>query len=259
MRRDMKWILGDKRGSRLAGPRKGRRFSSAEFRKYDWDEDDSHFVAGHVGQALEIKLVGMRRWRGGYKGTLIARFLNRRVGRDWNDVFSEIRTALRGADIAEANWPWILTGDVATRTQLNQGEVLFSDWRGALLPLTTERAPKFYVDPHDGCLRRNTSIETHRMRQKRLAAEDKAERDQRMRVLSPIRQLHLLADGNWWEVKLEILQPAYQRGFTEDVVQRANLSGLSREKLYGRRDLIAVDKRQLSAKEMKRFGLRPRL
>ena len=60
MRSDMKWVLGDQRGSRFSGPRKGQRFSSAKFRKHDWDIDDTPFAGGLVGHGLEKSLIGVR-------------------------------------------------------------------------------------------------------------------------------------------------------------------------------------------------------
>lgn len=256
MRKDMKWILGDKRGSRLAGPRKGRRFSQAEFRKYDWDVDDTPFVGGHVGHALEKKLIGERRQSRGLNYEPLQRYLSSQVGRPWNDVYSNVSSALRRTKIAEAHWSYLLTQCVATRLHIVGSELLWGEWDGALVPMSNERAPKLYVDPRDGRLHRNTAIETRRMRQKRLAAESAREMSARMRVLSPIRQLHLLGDGNWWEVKLADVRRARELGLTEDVVLRAGLSNLPREKLYGRRWAFACDKRQLSAKEMKQYGLR---
>jgi len=256
MRRDMKWILGDKRGSRIAGPRKGRRFSSAEFQRYDWDIDDTPFVGGRIGHGLEMKLTGgLNNWRD-INSKPIERYLSRQVGRLWNDIYSEVCAALRRTRIAEAHWSYLLTQYADTRLRLIAGELFFEDWSGALVPLSNKRAKKLYVDPRDGRLYRNTSIETCRMRRKRAAAERAKELSSRMRVLSPIRQLHLLADGNWWEVALLDADRAKALGVTEDVVLRASLSSLPREQLYGRRDVVAVGKRQLSAREIKRYGLK---
>lgn len=256
MRRDMKWILGDMRGSRLAGPRKGRRFSSAEFRKCDWDIDDTPFVGGRIGRGLEMKLTGGYRNCRGINSKPVERYLSRQVGRLWNDIYSDVSAALRGTRIAEAHWSYLLTQYVATQLQLVEDELFCKDWNGALIPLSHKRAKKLYVDPRDGRLHRNTSIETCRMRRKRIAAETAKELVSRMRVLSPIRQLHLFADGNWWEVALQDFGRAKTLGITEDVVLRASLSNLPREQLYGRRDVMAVGKRQLSTREMKRYGLR---
>ncbi len=255
MRGDMKWILGDKRGSRIGGPRKGRRFSSAEFRKYDWDIDDAPFVGGRVGRGLEMKLTGgYRNWRG-INSKPVERYLSRQVGRLWNDIYSDASAALRRTRIAEAHWSYLLTQYVATQLHVVEDELFWSDWNGGLIPLSHGSARKLYVDPRDGCLHRNTSIETHRMRQKRITARAAQELSSRIRVVSPSRQLHLLGDGSWWEVELQDVKKAKAHGLTEDVVLRASLSRLRPERLYGRRDVMAVGKRQLSAQDMKRHGL----
>lgn len=259
MRSDMKWILGDHRGSRLAGPWKGKRFSPAEFRKFDWDVDDAPFVAGNVGHALERSLIGGRARTGrGVKWNLMARFLSSRVGRNWNDVLSEIRAELRGTKIAEAHWPHLVTQWVAIRTTGVDGDVVYENWRRQACRLSHESAPKFYVDSGCGRLHRNTFIVTRRMRQKRTAAAQAAELASRMRPLSPTCQLHLLADGNWWEVQLVDLDrsEALHRCRVPDVVLAAGLSQLSRETLYGRPGIFASAKRLLSSREVERYGWR---
>jgi hypothetical protein len=257
MRPDMKKILGDKRGSRCTVPWKGKRFSPAEFRKYDWDIDDSPFVGGLVGHSLEKALIGPRSRPGGFRGvntTPVKRFLARQVGRPWNDVLSEMSAALRGSNIAEANWISIVHGHVVLETRVIDGELMAQFWSGELLPLSTV-ATSFYVDATSGRLHRNTAIETHRMRQKRLAAAEAAERAPRMRELSPYRQLHLLADGNWWEITLADTALTYASP-TDDVVLRAGLSNLPSSTLYGRPRVFARTKRILSKAELKRHGLR---
>ena len=256
MRSDMKHLLGDMRGSRWKGPRKGKRFSKAEFRHCDWDEDDSPLVGGHVGQALERKLIGTRRWRDGYNEKPLKRYLSSQVGRPWNEIYSEISAQLRGAQTAEARWHYLLKTVVAVETRLVNGQVLIENWCGSLEPLPDCPRMLFYVDPRNGRLARNTEIETHRMGQKRLAAEQTVELATRMRALSLTRQLHLLADGNWWEITLAEVGWAKVHGLTEDTVLRCGLSQLPRDKLYGRRGVIAIGKRALSAREIKRYRLR---
>jgi hypothetical protein len=85
-----------------------------------------------------------------------------------------------------------------------------------------------------------------------------------MRVLASDRQLHLLDDGNCWDVtlaRLPRLTFAAGRAVTiVDVIDRSGLSKLPRPERYDRRDVYAVAKRALSRKEIKAFALRgPRL
>lgn len=256
MRADMKWILGDKRGSRLAGPRKGRRFSPAEFRKYDWDLDDTPFVGGYVGHALEKALIGSRRESRGLNDPPLGRYLSSRVGDDWDDVLSDISFGFRGTQIAEAHLPYLLTHFVALDVEMVGDRATYKNWRGASCPLSDQFAPKFYVDPRDRRLQRNIAIVTPRMLKRKQARELEKERAARMRDISPHKQLHLLADGNWWDVSLEPISSARARGQTRDVVLGCELSALPLETLYGRKGVWATDKRALSAKEMKRLRLR---
>lgn len=254
----MKRIIGDKRGSRISGPRKGTRFSSSEFRKFDWDIDDAPFVGGLVGLALEKSLLGTRKMETTINYKPLKRYLSSQVGRDWNDVLSDIRAALRGADIADANWPHLLSSIVAVRATCVDGLVKVENWCGQSIPLSSSRAPKFYVDPHSGCLHRNTSVETPRMAKKRLAVAEASDFASRVHLISSTRQLHLLADGQWWEVTLTERVRTEGSGWTpvDDVVLKVGLSELSRETLYGRKDVFASAKRQISTREIKRYGLR---
>jgi hypothetical protein len=258
MRSDMKRLLGDKRGSRVSGPRKGKRFSPAEFRKTDWDIDDAPFVAGLVGHGLEKSLIGARRWRDGYNSKPMERYLSSQVGRLWNDVFSEIRAELRRSEIAEARWHYLLSSIVAIKARLVADEILVDDWSGNAVPLSDTYAPKFYVDPLSGRLHRNTSIETPRMHKKRVAANRTLELASRMRSLSPTCQLHLLSDRNWWEVTLKELDLTHgiDRFPIHDVVLKSGLSQLPRETLYGRPRVFACAMRALSSREIKRYRLR---
>lgn len=258
MRLDMKWILGDHRGSRISGPRKGQRFSPAEFRKHDWDIDDAPFAAGLIGHGLEAKLIG-KRWRAGrgLKFDLMSRYLSSQVGRAWNNVLSDIRAQLRDADIAEAHWPHLVTGWVAIKTDVLNGDIVYTSSYGPQSSLSDERAPKFYVDPSTGHLHRNTFIVTYRMKQKRIAATKAAELATRMRALSLTRQLHLLVDGNWWDITLRELDIAQRLGRRPvlDVVLSGGLSKLPSETLYGRRHVFASTKRPLSNWEIRRYDL----
>ena len=77
----------------------------------------------------------------------------------------------------------------------------------------------------------------------------------RMHSLSPLQQLHKLADGNWWLVTLEEVDRHGDRSPLADVVLDAGLSDLPRAELYGRPRVYARAKRPLSSKEIKRYGL----
>ena len=255
MRPDMKWIIGDQRGSRLSGPRKGRRFSPAEFRKFDWDIDDAPFVGGLVGHALEKSLIGSRGSTGrGFTRKPLERYLARQVGRLWNDVLSDMRTALRRADIAEAHWPYLWSSAVAVNARQIDGDVWVVDWHENTVPLA--QAPRFYIDQQSGRLHRNTAIETPRIRKKRIEAAKAADAALRLRMISPTLQLHRLKDGLWWEVTLtELTWKTELEGSFTDVVLKAGLSNLPRDSLYGRPRVFASAKRQLSGREIKKHGL----
>lgn len=248
MRKDMRKVIGIRRGTRKGFATKGYGFDPAEFRKVDWDADDTLLVAGRIGPGQEGRYTGRPRNERGYNAKPIERFLYRQVGRSWNDVRSEIAAQLRFAPRSMK----LVDDLVALRAGDIDGQLMLDTGRG-LVAASERWAPRFFVDPRSGRLHRNIAIVTHRMRQRQLAASAERERAQRLRELGPLLQLHLLADGNWWEVTLCSRDEAYQ---SRDVVISAGLSTLSPATLYGRDGVFAIQKRPLSSRELIRYRLR---
>ena len=90
----------------------------------------------------------------------------------------------------------------------------------------------------------------------------------RMREIAPDLQAHRLDDNCWWEVRLApiptrtVTYPSrdgtreykVREKFT-DVVRSAKLSALPVDELYGRDGVYAVNKRQLSRREIANLDL----
>ena len=158
---------------------------------------------------------------------------------------------------------------VAIKTSLKDGEVFVHDrFRFAVTPLK-DSFTKLFVDPKSGLLRRNKHWKSWQsLKRASRVAEAKA-LEARLRVVSAAKQLHLLDDGAWWEVTLAKVPTAVEERKTghgtqrytfelgvDDVVLRAGLSKLGREKLYGRAGVYAASKRQLSKKDIRALKLR---
>lgn len=84
----------------------------------------------------------------------LVRFLQRRVGRRWDDVYSEIRAGLRLESPIQLHVMEHLWMYVERHVELRDGEVwALGDYPAWRSPLISRRGDRFYVDPRDGRLR----------------------------------------------------------------------------------------------------------
>lgn len=192
----------------------------------------------------------------------LARYLERQVGRPWDKVNSEIRAVIDGRNAVQRHILEHLDQYVAAHTRVVDGHLInldnqFLGGRRVWQPL--------YVDSRTGLLRRNPDDRAwrraHRERQQALGRE----RARVWRELSDFRQLHCL-DGCWFEVEIGSLPPPPEPRW--DVLLRrtvnARTSVVHRSaddqatiNVYGRSGVYAVSKRQLSAREIRAYGLPP--
>lgn len=199
----------------------------------------------------------------------LRRYLERQVGRPWNKVHSEIAAHLRPTSTVQQHVLDHLKDFVAIQTRMQDGKVMASSHRfGGERPLDEDHR-RYFVHPRTGLLKRNPNWRSwnaaHRAKQQS-AADARAHR---LRELGPMLQAHLLNDGAWWEVKLaklgqEVhLVPDGRGGVVQrwapahhvDVIASTTLTDLPMVELYGRNDVYAVSKRQLSRAEKKKLGL----
>lgn len=165
------------------------------------------------GRGLDEDLpakIGMRRhqrMRGGHK-TLnenlapLRRFLEKQVGRRWDDVYSEIAKNLRADNTVQQH----VRDHVRDFVEFSRLEI----WMTVILPngsIERRLRPSWqilYVDPDDGILKRNP-LRLGWKAQRRKAARAAAVRDT-VRV-SAMRDLKLI-DGIWYEVDYAVLPDA---------------------------------------------------
>ncbi len=255
MRRDMPKVIVER-------PRSG----AGKLRNRKPVRDDDELLPSKIGVKRDA------RERGGYKSlnenlNPLRRYLESQVGRPWNKVWSEISENLKPSNTVQQHVRDHIPDFVAIKTSLKDGEV-WVDHRWSRGPLKSSHV-RLFVDPKSGLLRRNKYWRSWAAKKRAQRVIDEKARNARMRVVSPTKQLHLLADGAWWEVTLapvptgvEMRKTTYgvQRIVVEypatDAVLDAGLSSLSRKELYGAAGVYAVSKRQLSKKAMRDWELR---
>jgi len=213
---------------------------------------------------------GMRRAHKDRKGfnehlSPLRRFLESRVGKYWPKVYSEICENLRPSSTVQQHVRDHLEDFVAVRTSIRDGVIWVHSRRR--VHRLHEGWERLYVHPVSHCLLRNKHWLDRRRAYEKQRARAAAEIAERRRELGDNRQLHKLR-GCWFEVTLAPIESRRQTfakphacetrlvtGPLRDEVTDAGLSDLRGSELYGRCDVFAVGKRQLSHRELRAYGL----
>ena len=209
----------------------------------------------------------------------LRRYLESQIGRPWVKVYGEIRAQIDARSTVKHHILQHLEDFVSLHATYVDGELLLSGgWRGEPLPLHETRF-KLFVDPRTGILRRNRHYVSYDRRQREKKAETKKVQEAIRRDLGNGVQLHCI-DGIWYRVELGTL-PAprtkvyhkkgkwvQERVFEScrDVLRNEWVSRKhgnqaapgdkpSNEEMFGQADCYAATKRQLSSKELQKFGL----
>lgn len=207
----------------------------------------------------------------------LRRYLHAQVGRPWSKVFSEICSTIDRRNPVQQHIHQHIDQFIATRIEIRHGRLIEC---GKFGPRPLGDTGELYVDPRTGliCRAKTPAFVRARERQRR----QQAEIDARRRILDERTQLLKLEDA-WFTVSVEPLptgkNPKIPKGqihpreipeYRFDVVTRElasrtdgrSASGPSHSRwrrrlwLYGSGELYAVQKRQLSKKEIKAYGLR---
>ncbi|MBX9926030.1 MAG: hypothetical protein K2Y05_06705 [Hyphomicrobiaceae bacterium] len=193
----------------------------------------------------------------------LRRYLETQSGRPWNDVRSEISAHLRPSSTVQQHVIDHIADFVAVTTWRDGADVwTMGRWRGPTRLVDSRQ--RLYVDPDTGRLARNPYIVGRRSARHAATARAEAEVAARRRILSLTCPWHRLDNGLWFEVTLaparcELLRRSHETiAMTDgrDVVLMAGLSRLTRAELYGRHGVLAVAKRQLSRRELRKAGVR---
>ena len=195
----------------------------------------------------------------------LERFLASQVGRPWNKVYAEICAGIDRRNTVQQHIHQHLADFVATQVFTIDG-ALHADqgWRGRQ-PIATSAGPRFYVDPHSGLLRENRGrVEARRawMAEHRRRLRDRRDgRREDRRILDATTQLHRIG-GVWYRVALAGIRG---NGDAIDALRHIAVSKCPRRddhkhmrgnfSLFDNADVYAHGKRQLSARELREYGL----
>ncbi|QGZ94237.1 hypothetical protein [Terricaulis silvestris] len=256
MRKDMSKLIVERprRGRAVAGLRPGR----------------SRALVDDDGEPIKAK--GAREPKGReprnkqFSDTLnpLKRYLASNVGRPWNKVYSEIAEHVKPTSTVQQHILQHVDDFVATKTRMKAGAVMVTPHVGGERALSEDWC-LYYVHPRTGLLRKNDKYKRLSAVRRAARIAEEAARAERMRVIDAKTQAHLFGN-DWWEVKLAKIgrqtitdrhgRVNYIETPYSDVVRSAKLSKLGLAELYGREDVYASEKRQLSKAEIKRLKLR---
>ncbi len=249
-------------GSRMRHNRRGRRL-------------DGKVVTRRDPDALPLQ-IGLKRaaWQAGTTKSLnenlkpLQRYLESQIDRPWSKIWSEISQNLRVTSAVQQHVRDHVLDFVAVRVVSKDGTNWVPVRRDGRLERLEDSQFRMYVDPRTGLLRRNKHFKTWQRKRRDEDAAAAHKLAGRMRQLTPDLQLHLFDDGAWWEVRLAPIPIEWvtkNSGTTPttihrvlpytDVVRGTTLTTLPSGELYGRADVYAVAKRQLSRKEMRALKL----
>jgi len=200
----------------------------------DWDDLPSR---GHMGRNWHVD----PRDLGDHLAPL-RRFLERSVGRRWDDVWAEINRATDYRNVKGNHLLEHVRGFVYTDP---------NEWRAAAGRFAWNTPHGLYVDD-DGVLR-------HKRRPKRRRRIHEAQEFGVVEVVYRQRQIRLI-DGEWWDVRLGPIDGdavGKVDAVTGEVVRLFGLDNMIvRGCLYEQRGLWAASKRRLTKEELAAAGLR---
>lgn len=191
-----------------------------------------------------------RKWQRDLLGPL-QRWLRAQVGRPWNDVFSDACKVVHPHNYVRAHVKTHLLQYVERNAFMHGGQVCVNARWPAEIRRVTEQLTglmSFYVHPETGLLQ-----EVKRSSNKELRTAQGVEKERTLRWLRnrvTLNQIH----GLWFEchyqiVPVDVRFKAYDHAL-ERVVSRGELARHETEYL------VCTLKRQLSKRELRRFGLR---
>ena len=261
MRKDMSKIIVER--PRLYGskPRPGR--SQDPENMLSKEGMRKPYVRQHVEKQLNENLAPL------------LRFLNSRVGKFWNDVYSEISENLRADNPVQQHVRDHLEDFVEIHTLMRDGEIHITSYGVRLLEHTSRR---FYVHPETHRLEVNPHHRAWTNRWRTHEQEQKAARLAHQRTLPDGTQLRK-KDGIWYVVEVKPIPPVIkvdrvnsitgkvyqstQGGTAYDVILEATVSRSGENSTYNLTTrthawgapVYCATKRQLNHRELKKYGV----
>lgn len=238
-------------------------------RQYDdaFDEDDGEPFAG-VGSGYRESM----KYRYGYDTKSFGEHLSplyglvrKNVGRKWDKVYSELKQSFDARSATGNHIFQHLYDQLANPAETyigDDGKVWVRYSYGSDKPIR-ESYYEFYVDPRDGILKRNLQRKTFRQVQRQRAVEKAREDAKIKRVVNTEIELHNI-EGVWFEIKFKTFggtkkQIEVKNSYSKSVYYRTETEYPYTfdvlEKRTVQKARVAVSKRTISHKELKRYGL----
>lgn len=270
MRKDLAKVMHDTRGSRSQG----------RVDKYHYHR---HELKNNLDEDADTKFESMTKWTSSNRRgvdvrcNILKRILFKEVGRPWNKVYSELCELLPKNDVLlRDSINWI----VEQKAFVEKGKVVVAcGWGSGAIPVENSHRP-FYVCPKTGMLKKIPKEKRHRRednRYKFITIDDYHQ----IHKISGVWYLITLADVPTDQVWVEVLGHPQSGYWTNkrykdvsidaiyDGVDKNNTSSWNSyntswwnyyktqaEAFYGRKDVYAVNKKQLNSKELRNYDLK---
>jgi hypothetical protein len=191
--------------------------------------------------------------------------VRKNVGRKWDKVYSELsknfdRRSATGNHIFQHLFDQLAK---PAETYIGEDGKVWTRYSYGNDKPIRESYYEFYVDPRDGILKRNLQRKSYRQVQRQRAVEKAREDAKVKRVISTEIELHNL-DGVWFEVKFKTFggskkQIKVENSYSKSVYYRTDTEYPYTFDVLKKRTVqearVAVSKRTISHKELKRYGL----
>ena len=189
----------------------------------------------------------------------LKRYLEQQVDRPWDKVYSEIRATIDARNTVQQHILQHIDGFVAIDTDWveapDSGKVVVRRrWSGTHILLEDANVALF-VHPRTGILLRNRRFVSRDRRAREQCEMKRAQERVDVRDIDAHRQLRRI-DAIWYEVTLGLLPAPRVQG--NEIVQDACWDTVRKEwvqRQRGATGTYAVSKRQLGAKELKKYAL----
>lgn len=204
----------------------------------------------------------------------LRRYLRAQVGRPWNKVFSEICAGIDGRNAVQQHIRQHIDDLIATKVEQRDRDLVDLHNRWRFYGRTAALHQELYVDPRSGLIRTNKRYLAWREYQIENAKRAQKENEACRRILADDTQLHCL-DGIWFHVSVgelpadctrevfvkgrRVVRTIREKRFDAILrrdVRRMDEHSAKREHIYGAQNRYGISKRQLSKRELDRYGLR---
>lgn len=191
--------------------------------------------------------------------------VRKNVGRKWDKVYSELKQAFDARSATGNHIFQHLYDQLAkpAETYIGEDDKVWVRYNYGNDKPIRESYYEFYVDPRNGILKRNLQHKTRRQVERQRVIEKEREQAKVKRVINTETELHNV-NGVWFEVKFKTFggttkQTKFASTYGKRTYYRTEteypLTFDVLEKRTVQKARVAVSKRTVSHKELKRYGL----